>query len=330
MNEDCLKLTTYFGERDRTDGRFLADALIDIYARHQFQASVLLRGVEGFGVKHHLCTDRLLSLSEDLPIVSVAVDTRERIQAALDEVVAVSGCSSPAGGLMRERSGDAGGPRGRSGARSTQAPIENSLCELGPEHHRAAATVLADAFLDDPGWVAVGPRRPRARWKFIFRTCLGAIRVGARWCGPSWCVVEEGNTVAVLTGCAPGLWPAPRARALAHLFPGPVLAGPLLLVRSLGAQRVIEAAHPAYDHFLVWMFAVSPSHQRKGLGRRLMRTALATADADPVPAYLWTGNPTNLPSYNSHGFEIVGEAEIASGALNWFMERPPCPGDRDR
>lgn len=86
MNDDCLKLTAYFGERDRAGARFLADAFTDIYARHELQTSLVLRGIEGFGAKHHLRTDRLLTLSEDLPIVSVAVDTRERIQAALDEV----------------------------------------------------------------------------------------------------------------------------------------------------------------------------------------------------------------------------------------------------
>ncbi|MGZ6673481.1 MAG: DUF190 domain-containing protein, partial [Solirubrobacteraceae bacterium] len=88
---DALKLTTYFGERDRAGDRFLADALADIYARHQLRTSLVLRGVAGFGVKHHLHTDRLLTLSEDLPIVSVAVDARARIEALLDEVVAVSG-----------------------------------------------------------------------------------------------------------------------------------------------------------------------------------------------------------------------------------------------
>ena len=31
---DALKLTTYFGERDRAGERFLADALADLYARH--------------------------------------------------------------------------------------------------------------------------------------------------------------------------------------------------------------------------------------------------------------------------------------------------------
>lgn len=86
MTEDCLKLTIYFGERDRANGGFLADALSDVYARHQLQASLVLRGVQGFGVKHHLHTDRLLTLSEDLPLVSVAVDRAARIQAALAEV----------------------------------------------------------------------------------------------------------------------------------------------------------------------------------------------------------------------------------------------------
>ena len=86
MNDDCLKLTTYFGERDRAKGGFLADAFTEIYARHELQTSLVMRGVEGFGAKHHLHTDRLLTLSEDLPLVSVAVDTRPRIEAALAEV----------------------------------------------------------------------------------------------------------------------------------------------------------------------------------------------------------------------------------------------------
>lgn len=83
---DALKLTVYFGERDRAGGGFLADALSEVYARHAVQTSLVMRGVEGFGVKHHLHTDRLLSLSEDLPLVSVAVDSRERIEAILPEL----------------------------------------------------------------------------------------------------------------------------------------------------------------------------------------------------------------------------------------------------
>ncbi len=83
MNGDCIKLTSYFGERHRAGGRFVADALIDLYGRQEMAASILLRGTEGFGLKHHLRTDRSLTLSEDLPLTAIAVDTRPRIEAVL-------------------------------------------------------------------------------------------------------------------------------------------------------------------------------------------------------------------------------------------------------
>jgi PII-like signaling protein len=89
VNEDCLKLTTYFGERHRTDDQFVADALLDLYGRREVEISVMLRGAEGFGLKHHRRTDRLLTLSEDLPLVSIAVDTRPRIEGLLGDVVSL-------------------------------------------------------------------------------------------------------------------------------------------------------------------------------------------------------------------------------------------------
>ena len=89
MNDDCLKLTVYFGERKRVGSRFVADALLDLYERHQIATSVLLRGVEGFGLRHHLRTDSSLSLSEDLPALAIAVDTRARIEAVRDEAASL-------------------------------------------------------------------------------------------------------------------------------------------------------------------------------------------------------------------------------------------------
>ena len=50
----------------------------------------MLRGVEGFGASNHVHTTRVLSLSNDLPIVVIVVDTAERIDAflpQLDEIV---------------------------------------------------------------------------------------------------------------------------------------------------------------------------------------------------------------------------------------------------
>jgi PII-like signaling protein len=85
VNEDCLKLTAYFGERKRTGNRFVAPALLDLFGEHDIATSILLRGTEGFGLRHHLRTDSSLTLSEDLPAVAIAVDERHRIEAILDE-----------------------------------------------------------------------------------------------------------------------------------------------------------------------------------------------------------------------------------------------------
>jgi PII-like signaling protein len=87
MNEPGIKLTTYFSERRRTARGFLADELFDIYERHGMRTSVLLRGGAGFGPHHHLQSDRLLTLSESLPAVSIAVDTRARIESMLPDVM---------------------------------------------------------------------------------------------------------------------------------------------------------------------------------------------------------------------------------------------------
>jgi PII-like signaling protein len=91
VSGEALKLTCYFGERDRADGRYLADAMLDRFARSRLATGVLLRGAEGFGLKHRLRTDRLLTLSEDLPVVAVGVDARARVEALAGEVAPMMG-----------------------------------------------------------------------------------------------------------------------------------------------------------------------------------------------------------------------------------------------
>lgn len=91
MNEDCLKLTSYFGERQRTADGFAADALLGLYGRHEVATSILLRGAEGFGARRHPRTDRSLTLSEDLPLIAIAVDSRPRMEALVEPAARLTG-----------------------------------------------------------------------------------------------------------------------------------------------------------------------------------------------------------------------------------------------
>lgn len=99
MEVPGLKLTVYLGDRDRSGGGLLADALMELFAREKVGMSVLLRGMEGYGLEHHLRTERLLTLSEDLPLLAVAMDGSERINALARAVQEMA----PRGAISLER-----------------------------------------------------------------------------------------------------------------------------------------------------------------------------------------------------------------------------------
>lgn len=88
---EILTLTAYFAERERTDGRFLTEAMLDLLTERQIAASVMRRGIASFGPTNVLRTDRSLSLSEDPPVTITAVDTFERINAIAGDVAAMTG-----------------------------------------------------------------------------------------------------------------------------------------------------------------------------------------------------------------------------------------------
>ncbi len=81
-----LQLRFYFGERDRDGDGPLDAAVMAACARHGVSAAALLRAVEGFGAKHRMRTDRMLTLSEDPPLVAVAVGESDRIEALAEEI----------------------------------------------------------------------------------------------------------------------------------------------------------------------------------------------------------------------------------------------------
>ena len=86
----ALRLTVYIGEDDRYHHRPLYTEIVHRAHAAGLAGATVLHGVEGFGAGSRIHTTRLLSLSEDLPVVVVIVDTESRIRAflpQLDELV---------------------------------------------------------------------------------------------------------------------------------------------------------------------------------------------------------------------------------------------------
>lgn len=84
------RLTVFVGECDRYHRHSLAGAIMERAREEGLAGATMLRGIEGFGATGRLHTTRLLSASDDLPIVIEIVDRAPRIDAflpILDEMI---------------------------------------------------------------------------------------------------------------------------------------------------------------------------------------------------------------------------------------------------
>jgi GNAT superfamily N-acetyltransferase len=70
--------------------------------------------------------------------------------------------------------------------------------------------------------------------------------------------------------------------------------------------------HPSEPCWYLPLIGVDPACQGRGYGSALLRYALEQCDRDGMPAYLESSNPRNIPLYQRHGFEIIGEIQAGT------------------
>lgn len=73
----------FIGESDRYQNRPLYKVLLELFRQEGFAGATVLKGVAGFGANSVLHTDRLMSLSQDLPLVIEVVDSQVKIEAII-------------------------------------------------------------------------------------------------------------------------------------------------------------------------------------------------------------------------------------------------------
>jgi ribosomal protein S18 acetylase RimI-like enzyme len=178
------------------------------------------------------------------------------------------------------------------------------------------AATLARAFHDDPLICFIlrdeatrAAKMPRL-FKLLFKLGLPH---GA-------CDVTEGFEAAALWR-PPGAWEIPWWQYITN---GAEFVG----IFGLGGARhvtfvmdVIEKRHPHEPHWYLQAIGTDTAKQGKGFGGVVIRRGLAKADEAGMPAYLESSKETNIPIYQSFGFEVTGEIKLPNGPTLWPMWR---------
>ena len=83
LSGEQVLMRIFIGEGDRHGHVPLYEALVQMLRKEGFAGATVLRGVAGFGAHSVYHTDKLLRLSQDLPVIVEVVDSQERIDAVM-------------------------------------------------------------------------------------------------------------------------------------------------------------------------------------------------------------------------------------------------------
>ena len=76
----------HIGESDKWRGKALYDGLVELFRSEGLSGATVLRGVAGYGSTSRYHTNKLLRLSQDLPIVVEVIEDSERVERILPKL----------------------------------------------------------------------------------------------------------------------------------------------------------------------------------------------------------------------------------------------------
>jgi hypothetical protein len=87
LSGPAKRLSVFIGERDQFGHHSLSTEIVERAHSAGLAGVTVFRGVEGYGKSNHIHTTRILSLSDDLPILIVIVASAEAVDAFAAEVL---------------------------------------------------------------------------------------------------------------------------------------------------------------------------------------------------------------------------------------------------
>lgn len=196
---------------------------------------------------------------------------------------------------------------------------ELEVRDLRPDEVRAAIAVIGRGMRDNPLHVAAYGDDPERRRRATERLVGGLFRVSPAQ--EALCAVQDGTILGV-TGVAPVATCRPTVGQRLRLLPTIMGLGPPTAGRVAKWFAAWAARDPAEDHVHLGPLAVDSHLQGRGIGSRIVEEHCRRLDAAGEVGYLETDKRENVPFYERHGFEVIGEESVL-GVANWFMRREP-------
>jgi ribosomal protein S18 acetylase RimI-like enzyme len=176
---------------------------------------------------------------------------------------------------------------------------------------------LARAFYDDPVFTHFLPDDATRLAKLV-----KVMRILFKLGEPHHSCYVTDNYESVTLWRPPNEWDVPFS---AYITNGPALLSAFGggVFRVMSTMGMMEKLHPHEPHWYLQTIGTDPAKQGKGFGGIIMRDRLAAVDAAHMPCYLESSKDTNIPIYQSFGFELTGEMQVPNGPKIWPMWRKP-------
>jgi GNAT superfamily N-acetyltransferase len=199
-------------------------------------------------------------------------------------------------------------------------PADDRLRQATADDVACLATVLAEAFADDPmfAWLIPDDSRRRARLRRYFGVELRhfALPRGRVW--------TTDDLAGAMLSLPPGKWRVPPYATLLH---GRAFGAQVPKAARLGTA--MEWRHMRLvrePHHYVRDIGVHPDRQGRGLGGALMRPMLDRCDQDGLPAYLEASSERSAALYERLGFQLSEELRVwGSPPLRLMIRAPGRP-----
>ena len=80
------KVSIYISQDQKYHGDSVYAAILEFLFSRKVSGAMVIRGIAGFGAEHHMQTDRILALTENLPMEVQFVETADKVAELLPQL----------------------------------------------------------------------------------------------------------------------------------------------------------------------------------------------------------------------------------------------------